>query len=131
MAVTLAFSSLPLFLVTKALADVAPTAPGPGQTFNAGSICTVEWDADQSGTWKNVTIGMFPALHKMSLLISCRRLDVGLKHEYEPRGERRVRPGWYRFQPHPFQLDLSRSRSIFHYLFLSGTVFLSNQVSYG
>jgi hypothetical protein len=38
-------------------ADLIPTAPGPGQTFTAGSNCTIIWDVDQSGLWKNVTIG--------------------------------------------------------------------------
>ena len=48
--------SLPL-LVAKALADLTPTAPGPGQSYSAGSNCTIQWDVDQSGTWTNVTIG--------------------------------------------------------------------------
>lgn len=57
MASTLAFVVLPLALVTQVLADLTPTAPGPGQTFDAGSACTIQWDVDQSGTWTNVTIG--------------------------------------------------------------------------
>jgi hypothetical protein len=42
-------------------ADLIPTAPGPGQTFNAGSNCTIIWDVDRSGLWKNVTIGDQPS----------------------------------------------------------------------
>ncbi|EIW61965.1 uncharacterized protein TRAVEDRAFT_91727, partial [Trametes versicolor FP-101664 SS1] len=39
-----------------ALADITPTAPGPGDTFAAGSDCTIKWTADVSGQWTNVTI---------------------------------------------------------------------------
>ncbi|KIP04556.1 hypothetical protein PHLGIDRAFT_55565, partial [Phlebiopsis gigantea 11061_1 CR5-6] len=44
--------------LARARADLIPTAPGPGETFDAGSACTIEWDADQSGTWTNVTIDL-------------------------------------------------------------------------
>ncbi|KAJ3553280.1 hypothetical protein NM688_g3698 [Phlebia brevispora] len=56
-ATRLAVLSLPL-LFTRALSELTPTAPGPGQTFNAGSECTIEWQADESGTWTNVTIDL-------------------------------------------------------------------------
>ncbi|KZT74375.1 hypothetical protein DAEQUDRAFT_190275 [Daedalea quercina L-15889] len=45
-------------LASLALADVTPTAPGPNETFIAGFNCTVDWDADMSGTWKNMTIDL-------------------------------------------------------------------------
>ncbi|KAH9938164.1 uncharacterized protein B0H18DRAFT_924720 [Fomitopsis serialis] len=45
-------------LASLALADVNPTAPGPNQSFIAGSNCTLEWDADTSGTWKNMSIDL-------------------------------------------------------------------------
>ncbi len=41
------------------LADITPTAPGPGDTFAAGSDCTIKWTADTSGQWTNVTICEF------------------------------------------------------------------------
>ncbi|KAI0347283.1 hypothetical protein BDW22DRAFT_1351693 [Trametopsis cervina] len=44
--------------LSTAWAGLTPTAPGPGQTFNAGSNCTIVWNADQTGTWKNVTIDL-------------------------------------------------------------------------
>ncbi|TBU32783.1 Ser-Thr-rich glycosyl-phosphatidyl-inositol-anchored membrane family-domain-containing protein, partial [Dichomitus squalens] len=43
-------------LSARALAALTPTAPGPGDTFAAGSPCTIKWDADTSGTWTNVSI---------------------------------------------------------------------------
>lgn len=52
-----------LFLSDQALAiaqadpGLIPIAPGPGDTFNAGGNCTIQWDVDQSGVWKNVTVG--------------------------------------------------------------------------
>lgn len=44
-------------IVSLVHADLLPTAPGPGQTFTAGKNCTIMWNADESGSWKNVTIG--------------------------------------------------------------------------
>ncbi|KAI0650801.1 hypothetical protein C8Q79DRAFT_868422, partial [Trametes meyenii] len=38
------------------LAAVTPTAPGPGDSFAAGSDCTIKWNADDAGEWKNVSI---------------------------------------------------------------------------
>ncbi|KAG9015447.1 hypothetical protein FRB94_000051 [Tulasnella sp. JGI-2019a] len=37
---------------------VAPTAPGPGSTFDEGSMCTVEWEVDTTGEWKDMTIDL-------------------------------------------------------------------------
>ncbi|KAI9063257.1 hypothetical protein FKP32DRAFT_1651520 [Trametes sanguinea] len=37
-------------------ASVTPTAPGPGDSFTAGSDCTIKWNADETGQWTNVTI---------------------------------------------------------------------------
>ncbi|EKM59876.1 uncharacterized protein PHACADRAFT_85619 [Phanerochaete carnosa HHB-10118-sp] len=54
----LGFALLPFALTAAVFAGVTPTAPGPGQTFNAGSNCTIQWDVDQSETWKNVTIDL-------------------------------------------------------------------------
>ena len=38
------------------LAQLTPTAPGPGDSFVAGETCTIDWTPDQSGQWTNVTI---------------------------------------------------------------------------
>ncbi|TCD67392.1 hypothetical protein EIP91_012427 [Steccherinum ochraceum] len=37
-------------------ADPNPTAPGPGDTFREGGDCTLTWDADTTGTWKQMAI---------------------------------------------------------------------------
>ncbi|KAL7282403.1 hypothetical protein ACG7TL_003874 [Trametes sanguinea] len=39
-----------------AKASITPTAPGPGDSFAAGSDCTIKWNADETGQWTNVTI---------------------------------------------------------------------------
>ncbi|KAI0699441.1 hypothetical protein BC835DRAFT_1526282 [Cytidiella melzeri] len=51
-------ASLLLCVLTTVKAGLTPTAPGPGQTFEAGSNCTIRWDVDQSGRWNNVTIDL-------------------------------------------------------------------------
>ncbi|KAI9001025.1 Ser-Thr-rich glycosyl-phosphatidyl-inositol-anchored membrane family-domain-containing protein [Trametes punicea] len=43
-------------LAGLALADFTPTAPGPGDSFAAGSDCTIAWKPDESGQWTNVSI---------------------------------------------------------------------------
>ncbi|GJE87548.1 GPI anchored serine-threonine rich family protein [Phanerochaete sordida] len=58
MTAPLRLTLLPLALIAVALADLTPTAPGPGQSFNAGSNCTINWDVDSTGTWNNVTINL-------------------------------------------------------------------------
>ncbi|KAI0763267.1 hypothetical protein BC629DRAFT_1294137 [Irpex lacteus] len=45
-------------IVSAVYAEFTPTAPGPGQTFTAGSNCTIIWDVDESGSWRNVTIDL-------------------------------------------------------------------------
>ena len=45
-------------LAALAVAEVTPTAPGPNETFTAGSNCSIQWDADTSGAWTNMTIGV-------------------------------------------------------------------------
>lgn len=39
------------------IAQVIPTAPGPGETFREGSDCTVKWKPDTTGTWDSFDIG--------------------------------------------------------------------------
>ncbi|KAI1795219.1 Ser-Thr-rich glycosyl-phosphatidyl-inositol-anchored membrane family-domain-containing protein, partial [Ganoderma leucocontextum] len=42
-----------------ALASFTPTAPGPGDTFAAGSSCTIKWNADTTGgKWTDVSISL-------------------------------------------------------------------------
>ncbi|KIM39605.1 hypothetical protein M413DRAFT_19748 [Hebeloma cylindrosporum] len=54
-----AFAAL-LALATPffALADVTPSEPGPGDSFNAGATCRTTWLADPDSTtvWKNMAI---------------------------------------------------------------------------
>lgn len=40
-----------------AAGQVVPTLPGPGNVYEAGSLCFLAWDPDTSGQWKNMTIG--------------------------------------------------------------------------
>ncbi|KAM5540502.1 hypothetical protein V8D89_005960 [Ganoderma adspersum] len=48
-----------LLLSALALASFTPTAPGPGDSFTAGSSCTIKWDADTpGGKWTNVSISL-------------------------------------------------------------------------
>ncbi|EIN06229.1 hypothetical protein PUNSTDRAFT_54488 [Punctularia strigosozonata HHB-11173 SS5] len=39
-----------------ARADPNPSEPGPGDVFNQGASCPIAWDADASGTWKEMYI---------------------------------------------------------------------------
>ncbi|GAA5923609.1 uncharacterized protein JCM15063_003704 [Sporobolomyces koalae] len=57
-----ALASTALF-PTSVHADVVPTAPGPGDSFNVRLLenvpergCTVQWNLDTTGTWKDFTI---------------------------------------------------------------------------
>ncbi|KAF9259777.1 hypothetical protein L218DRAFT_820075, partial [Marasmius fiardii PR-910] len=35
---------------------VTPLSPGPGDSFNQGSMCTTTWAADSEGKWGDMTI---------------------------------------------------------------------------
>lgn len=50
------FSAFVLSLALVALADPTPSAPSPGQVFNAGSTCQIAWTPDSSGLWKVMNI---------------------------------------------------------------------------
>ena len=79
MTATLRFAALPLALTAAVLADLTPTFPGPGQSFNAGDNCTIKWEADESGSWTNVTIGAcMRRCVRNTLGLTIRRPDVGL-----------------------------------------------------
>jgi len=39
-----------------ARADPNPSVPGPGDVYNEGSNCQIEWAADSSGTWTQMSI---------------------------------------------------------------------------
>ncbi|GAA5908968.1 uncharacterized protein JCM6883_002567 [Sporobolomyces salmoneus] len=43
-------------LVSRVNGDVVPTAPGPGDSFNEGSPCPIQWNLDTTDTWTNFTI---------------------------------------------------------------------------
>jgi hypothetical protein len=45
-------------LVGPALATFLATAPGPGDVFAAGSMCSIQWKPDTDGVWTNMTIGI-------------------------------------------------------------------------
>ncbi|OSX60246.1 hypothetical protein POSPLADRAFT_1092751, partial [Postia placenta MAD-698-R-SB12] len=50
--------AISLVLARLVLGDLTPVAPGPGESFTAGSECTLQWDADTTGAWKNVSIDL-------------------------------------------------------------------------
>ncbi|KAG8902430.1 hypothetical protein FRB99_004493 [Tulasnella sp. 403] len=39
-------------------ASVVPTAPGPGDMFRQGAVCSIQWNVDTTGDWKNMTIDL-------------------------------------------------------------------------
>ncbi|ORY90099.1 hypothetical protein BCR35DRAFT_132439 [Leucosporidium creatinivorum] len=43
-------------LVSLASADVIPTGPTPGDSFNEGANCLIQYDVDTTGNWGNTTI---------------------------------------------------------------------------
>jgi hypothetical protein len=45
-----------LAAVASVNADPTPTVPGPGDTYNEGSNCQIEWTADPTGAWKTMNI---------------------------------------------------------------------------
>lgn len=52
----LALSLSTLMLAAGAMADFVPTAPAPGDAFAADSDCAIQWEADATGKWTNVSI---------------------------------------------------------------------------
>lgn len=51
--------ALLVLLGTSAVrAGVTPTAPGPGQVFNEGSDCTIEYNLDTTGKWTSFSIDL-------------------------------------------------------------------------
>jgi len=53
-----------------AFAAINPTAPGPGDSFNAGAACTIQWGLDTSNTWKNFSIDLFTGSNLAQVAIS-------------------------------------------------------------
>ena len=55
------FNALALFallpaLVLRAFADPVPSTPGPGDVYNQGASCVIEWSLDTNGTWTTMNI---------------------------------------------------------------------------
>jgi len=62
---------LPLsLLVLVARAAMTPTAPGPGDVFSAGSVCSLSWEPDTTGLWKNVTIQLMSGQNLVMLPVT-------------------------------------------------------------
>ncbi|KAI0318689.1 hypothetical protein OF83DRAFT_1056419 [Amylostereum chailletii] len=56
----LSLSSI-LLLASTAITPIqaiAPTAPGPGDVFRAGSNCTISWSTDSEAQWGNFSIDL-------------------------------------------------------------------------
>lgn len=45
-----------LAAIAAVRADPNPTVPGPGDKYNAGATCHIEWDPDTTGQWKVMNI---------------------------------------------------------------------------
>jgi len=52
----LAVASLAVPLLSSAQQTFNPTAPGPNDSFKPGAPCSISWDADTSGKWKQTFI---------------------------------------------------------------------------
>lgn len=50
------FSILSLAFASIVSAQVSPTDPGDGDSFNEGTTCHIVWTPDTTGKWKNMTI---------------------------------------------------------------------------
>ncbi|KZT20351.1 hypothetical protein NEOLEDRAFT_1034111, partial [Neolentinus lepideus HHB14362 ss-1] len=55
---------------SAALADLVPVAPGPGDIFYTGSNCTIVWDVDTTGTWKNVSIDLMTGPNNAMIFVT-------------------------------------------------------------
>jgi hypothetical protein len=88
---------LPAFLV---VADVTPTAPGPGYVANAGSQCMIEWigDTSSSTVWKSMSIQLMTGdnFNMIPLTSMYRRFStVSFPHTRASRG---TEPGWHKIR---------------------------------
>ena len=45
-----------LAAIAAVRADPNPTVPGPGDKYNEGATCHIEWDPDTTGQWKTMNI---------------------------------------------------------------------------
>lgn len=59
-----------LALVSSTSSALTPVAPGPGDIFHAGSNCTIVWNADSTGTWKNLSIDLMTGSNNAMVLVT-------------------------------------------------------------
>ncbi|KAJ4498691.1 hypothetical protein C8R41DRAFT_916183 [Lentinula lateritia] len=60
---------LPVFQVRSVVGDgITPIAPGPGDQFNAGSPCTIQWQVGEN--WSNFTISLMSGSNTQMQLVA-------------------------------------------------------------
>ncbi|KAH8113281.1 hypothetical protein DFH11DRAFT_1856924 [Phellopilus nigrolimitatus] len=64
------FAFIAAYGILPAQAQLKPTAPGPNETFTAGSPCGVAWTPDSTGTWTNVTIDLMSGSNSNMSLVT-------------------------------------------------------------
>ncbi|TFK55927.1 hypothetical protein OE88DRAFT_1622049, partial [Heliocybe sulcata] len=58
-----------LALLSSTFATVVPVAPSPGDVFYAGSSCTIAWNVDTTGTWRNMSIDLMTGPNNAMVLV--------------------------------------------------------------
>ncbi|KAI0068726.1 hypothetical protein BV25DRAFT_29762 [Artomyces pyxidatus] len=51
-------------------AAVTPTAPGPGDVFKAGGDCVIQWDVDETGSCKNLSIDLMSGPNNKMVVVT-------------------------------------------------------------
>lgn len=67
-----------LAAIASTRADPNPSVPGPGDVYNEGSNCQIEWDADTTGTWKTMNIELMTGSNLGMVHITSKSLLVNL-----------------------------------------------------
>lgn len=52
-------------------ADPNPSSPGPGDVFIEGKPCTISWDVDLTGVWKNMNIDLMTGDNFNMVFLTC------------------------------------------------------------
>lgn len=121
---------LPVFQVRSVVGDgITPIAPGPGDQFNAGSPCTIQWQVGEN--WSNFTIcKLLQSTAKIKLKLILRQKPfsspyVRFQHPDAARSTSRKRVGWFKCGFFSFQLDMSRGKPLLGDIFLPGMILQS------
>ncbi|KDQ64552.1 hypothetical protein JAAARDRAFT_112720, partial [Jaapia argillacea MUCL 33604] len=58
------------FGFSSAYAVLVPTAPGPGDSFAAGSTCLIKWNADPTDSWAKFSIDLMSGSNDAMRLVT-------------------------------------------------------------